>query len=179
MLTKSARIISLFLLSLVVATPSSSHAEDGLSNRSLQKMSRAGDVTASVQNFRSVCKTVKQVTGREFLWKSEISNHINPGDPRASGPTFICNQLCPSFPMAFYYSDGTIAGAVGYYGTWSVTGKARAYCSAGGTARCFISQINANARRSGRDGFVYLQTTKTKPTVCYKVAPVSRTGSAL
>ena len=28
--------------------------------------------------------TVKKVTGREFLWKSEISKHISTRDPRAA-----------------------------------------------------------------------------------------------
>ena len=180
MLTKTARICSVLVLSVITFAASSSQAQDGLSTRSLQKLSRAGDPTASIQNFGTVCKTVREVTGREFLWKSEISNHINPGDPRATGPTFICNQLCPLFPMSFYYSDGSLAGAVGYYGKWNVSGKSRAYCAAGGTPQCFINQINTTSRRGGRDGYVYLQTSrKTGATVCYKVRPLGRTGNAL
>ena len=180
MLIKAARVCSVVILSMIAVAPSLSHAQNGLSSRSLQKMSRAGDPTASAQGFGQVCKTVNQVTGREFLWKSEISQHINPGDPRATGPTFICNQICPKFPMSFYYSDGSLAGSVGYYGTWSVTGKARAYCAAGGAPQCFVSQISTNSRRSGRDGFVYLQTRSTSGnTLCYKVRPVGRTGNAL
>ena len=180
MLTKAARICSVLVLAAIAFAPVSSQAQDGLSTRSLQRMSRAGDPTAGVANLSNVCGTIRQVTGREFLWKSEISNHINPGDPRATGPTFICNQICPKFPMAFYYSDGTLAGLVGYYGTWNVTGKARAYCAAGGAPQCFINQIYTTSRRGGRDGFVYLQTRKTAGnTACYKVRPLGRTGNAL
>lgn len=178
MLTKTVRICSIIALSLFAA--GESVAQDGLSNRSLQKMSRAGDPTASIQGLSDVCGTIRQVTGREFLWKSTISDHINQGDPRASGPTFICNQICPSFPMSFFYSDGTLAGLVGYYGKWNVSGKSRGYCAAGGAPRCFISQINTNSRRSGRDGYVYLQTNKrTGNKVCYKVRPLGRTGNPL
>ena len=180
MLTKTVRFCSIIALSLAVIASGEAAAQEGLSTRSLQKMGRDGDPTASVQGLGDVCATVRQVTGREFLWKSEISHHINPGDPRATGPTFICNQICPTFPMSFYYSDGTLAGVVGYYGKWNVSGKARAYCAAGGAPQCFISQINTNARRRGRDGYVYLQTGKTRNnTVCYKVRPLSRTGNAL
>lgn len=180
MLTKAVRVCSVLVLSLFVVASNESSAQEGLSTRSVQKMSRSGDGTAGVMGLGQVCKTVRQVTGREFLWKSEISHHISPGDPRATGPTFICNQICPTFPMSFYYSDGDLAGAVGYYGRWNVSGKARAYCAAGGTRQCFISQINTNSRRRGRDGYVYLQTRKAAGnTVCYKVRPVGRTGNAL
>ena len=84
--------------------------------------------------------------------------------------------------MNFYYSDGVKAGAVGYYGTYSKTGKARAYCAAGGAPQCFISQISSKSRRSGRDGFVYVQLSGSRVaaanTVCYKVRPLGRTGNA-
>lgn len=175
---KVTRFYSIIALALIAVVPSYAHAQDGLSSRSLQKMSRAGDPTAGVLDLGDVCHTIGTVVGREFLWKSEISNHINPGDPRATGPTFICNEICPKFPMSFYYSDGTLAGQVGYYGPWNVTGKARAYCAAGGTPQCFINQISTNSRRRGRDGYVYLQTRKTGTKVCYKVRPIGRTGNA-
>ncbi len=180
-MSKKGLLAGLVLAAALFTTTSpDSMAQDGLSSRSLQKMSRAGDPTASVLDLEDVCTTIKQVTGREFLWKSQISNHITPGDARATGPTFICNQVCPTFPMSFYYSDGSLAGQVGYYGTWRVSGKARAYCAAGGTPQCYINQINTNARRRGRDGFVYLQTGKRKGnSVCYKVRPIGRTGNPL
>jgi len=143
--------------------------------RSLNKMSRRGEATVSMQSLAAVCPTVKTVTGREFLWKSEISNHISSKDPRASGPTFICNKVCPTtWPMNFYYSDGVKAGSVGYYGLYRVTKKPRAYCAVKGARKCFVSRIAANSRLAGRDGKLYL---KTSDTTCYKVNPVGRTGS--
>ena len=183
MLTAARRLLSFALMATAISTAGVAHADTGaLSPRSLQKMARNGDPTASVEAFEDRCATVKEVTGKEFLWKSQISHHITSGDPRATGPTFICNRLCPKFPMAFYYSDGTKAGEVGYYGPWNVTGKARAYCAAGGAPQCFINQIATDSRRRGRDGFVYLQTSgavKAARTVCYKVRPLSRTGDAM
>ncbi len=178
MLMNTVRMCSIVALFLAASASGEAAAQEGLSTRSIQKMSRDGDPSASVQGLGNVCGTIRQVTGREFLWKSEISNHINPSDPRATGPTFICNQVCATFPMSFYYSDGSLAGVVGYYGKWNQTGKARAYCAAGGAPQCFISSINTNARRRGRDGFVYLQTNpRTGNTVCYKVRPLGRTGN--
>jgi hypothetical protein len=143
--------------------------------RSLNKMSRRGDATVSMQSLESVCPIVKKVTGREFLWKSQISDHISNKDPRASGPTFICNKLCPkTWPMNFYYSDGVKAGAVGYYGVYRVTKKPRAYCAVKGARKCFVSRIAANSKLAGRDGKVYL---KISDTTCYQVNPLGRSGS--
>lgn len=178
---KSIHLLSSVLaLATVCGASFNVNADDGLSSRSLQKLAREGDPSAAVMSFSDSCATVRQVTGREFLWKSQISHHIPSSDPRASGPTFICNQLCPLFPMSFFYSDGTRAGQVGYYGTWSATGKARAYCAAGGAAKCSISTINSDSRKKGRDGFVYLQLNrKAGKTVCYKVRPLGRTGNPL
>ena len=181
----TARRVLLSILALGVFVSSTAWADDSsnLSARSIRKMARRGDPTASISAFSDVCSTVKEVTGNEFLWKSVISNHIPSGDARATGPTFICNEKCPPrFPMNFYYSDGVKAGAVGYYGTYSKTGKARAYCAAGGAPQCFISQISSKSRRSGRDGFVYVQLSGSSvaaaDTVCYKVTPLGRTGNA-
>ena len=181
----TARRVLLSILALGVFVSSTAWADDSsnLSARSIRKMARRGDPTASISAFSDVCRTVKSVIGNEFLWKSVISAHIPSGDARATGPTFICNKKCPpGFPMNFYYSDGRKAGAVGYYGTYSKTGKARAYCAAGGVRQCFISQISSRSRRRGRDGFVYVQLSGSRVTaantVCYKVKPVGRTGSA-
>jgi|LauGreDrversion4_2_1035121.scaffolds.fasta_scaffold15846_2 hypothetical protein len=77
--------------------------------------------------------------------------------------------------MNFYYSDGTKAGAVGYYGTFAATGKARAYCSAKGARKCSIKRISASLNAAGRNGKVYL---KTSDSVCYQVNPLGRTGNA-
>jgi hypothetical protein len=182
MLTKSTRFLSTFIFAVGVATSSAAIADDGNPNtRTLNKASRAKDPVASVMGLSDVCGTVKNVTGREFLWKSEISNHINPGDPRATGPTFICNQVCPkAWPIPFYYSDGVEAGTVGYYGRWNVTNKPRAYCAAGGAPQCFINTIARNSRSRGRNGSLYVRISgKGRTGVCYKVAPLGRTGNAL
>ena len=142
--------------------------------RSLNKMARGGDPLVSMLALGDVCPTVKTVTGPEFLWKSEISKHIPSSDKRSTGPTFICNKVCPKkWPLNVYYSDGGQAAKLGYYGTYNATGKPRAYCGAGGTAQCFISRINTASKTSGRDGFVYL---KTSDKTCYKVKPLGRTG---
>lgn len=144
------------------------------SARSLNKMSRRGDPSVSMQSLAAVCPTIKKVTGSEFLWKSEISDHISSKDPRAVGPTFICNKVCPkTWPMNFYYSDGVQAGAVGYYGVYRATGKARAYCAVQGTRKCFITRIAANSKTDGRDGKLYL---KLSDSTCYQVSPLGRTG---
>jgi hypothetical protein len=145
------------------------------SARSLNKMSRRGDPSVSMQSLAEVCPTVKKVTGREFLWKSEISDHISSKDPRAPGPTFICNKLCPkTWPMNFYYSDGVKAGSVGYYGVYRVTKRPRAYCAVGGARKCFADRIAANSKLAGRDGKLYL---KLSDSTCYQVNPLGRTGT--
>jgi len=172
---------ALVLLALTVSTACLSLDEASAESynpsvRALTKMSRRGDPAISMQSLASVCPTVKTVTGREFLWKSQISNHIPSADPRSSGPTFICNKVCPSsWPMNFYYSDGAKAGAVGYYGTYAATGKARAYCAVKGARKCSITRIAASSKAAGRDGKVYL---KTSNSVCYQVNPLGRTGRA-
>lgn len=142
--------------------------------RSLNKMARKGDPLVSMLALADVCPSVKTVTGSEFLWKSEISNHISPSDRRAAGPTFICNKVCPKkWPLNVYYSDGTRAARLGYYGTYRVTGKARAYCATKGAPACSIKTIAADSKAAGRDGFVYL---KTSDSTCYQVKPLGRTG---
>ncbi len=148
-------------------------AQEGMNARSLRKMSR-GTARAN-GGLAAVCPKVKSVTGREFLYKSEISHHISKGDARASGPTLVCNRICPKFPAPLYYSDGVEAARLGYYGRWNVTGKSRAYCAAGGAPACSNSTLSRNARARGRDGKLYLRINKT---TCYRVNPVGRTGSA-
>jgi len=175
-MTSKSALLSLALIAATLSlTGSVTSAEPyNPSVRSLNKMSRRGEPTVSIQSLAAVCPTVKQVTGNEFLWKSEISKHISTRDPRAAGPTFICNRLCPKkWPMNFYYSDGVKAGTVGYYGIYRGTGKSRAYCAAGGAPRCSIRQIATKSKRSGRDGTLYL---KLSNSVCYQVNPVGRTG---
>jgi hypothetical protein len=144
------------------------------SPRSLQKMARGADPLVSMFALGDVCPTVKNVTGREFLWKSQISNHIPSSDKRSTGPTFICGKICPtSFPLSFFYSDGSKAGEVGKYGIYNGNGQPRAYCGSGGTRTCSIKRIDANSKISGRDGFLYV---KTSNDTCYRVRPLGRTG---
>jgi hypothetical protein len=150
-------------------------AQEGLTMRSLRRMARGRTSPAqAAAALADVCPTVKNVTGNEFLYKSQISDHISKNDKRAAGPTFICNRLCPSFPASIFYSDGDLATRVGLYGRWKVTGKARAYCAAGGVPACSNSTLNRNARARGRDGFLYI---KINSSTCYRVKPLGRTGS--
>lgn len=142
--------------------------------RSLNKMARTGDPLVSMLALADVCPSVKSVTGSEFLWKSQISHHIPSSDRRASGPTFICNKVCPStWPLNVYYSDGTRAARLGYYGTYAATGKPRAYCGTKGAPVCSVRKITSDSNTAGRDGFVYL---KTSSDTCYRVKPLGRTG---
>lgn len=170
---------SSLILALVVTWSSlgalvASGAPSNPSVRSLNKMARKGDPLVSMLALADVCPTVKTVTGSEFLWKSEISNHISPTDRRATGPTFICNKVCPKkWPLNVYYSDGIRAARLGYFGTYRVTGKARAYCATKGAPACSIKTISTDSKGAGRDGYVYL---KTSDDTCYQVKPLGRTG---
>ncbi len=140
-----------------------------------------GQSLPTSRTFRRMCSTVKTEVGKAFLYKTQISDHINRFDPRAAGPTLICNRECPPFPATLLYSDGAVAARLGYYGVWNVTRRPRAYCAAGGAPRCTNREIAIGARARGinaktRDGFVYLRMSGG---VCYRINPlVSRTGEA-
>jgi hypothetical protein len=166
------------LIALVLSTLTSEALAADAGARATRKLARHTTAAASGA-FENVCATVKNVTGNEFLYKSEISHHISGGDKRASGPTLICNRVCPPrFPVNLYYSNGALAARLGYYGTWRVTGKARAYCAAGGAPSCSNSTLIRNARKL--DGNLYLQTSRAtsgSETVCYRVKPMGRTGN--
>lgn len=157
-------------LSILPASAQSSNP----SIRSLNNMSRKGSPTVSMMSLGAVCPTIKTVKGNDFLWKSEISNHIGSQDPRASGPTLVCGRICASrFPVSFFYSDGVEAGKLGYYGTYNGNGQPRAYCSVGGAPKCSILDISKKSTQAGRDGYLYLRLSRT---TCYKVRPLGRTG---
>lgn len=158
--------LSMVMSSVAAATLVFSSAEAAPSRR------------ATTSTFTKLCPTVRTEVGNAFLYKIEISNHINRGDPRASGPTLICNRECPSsFPASLYYSDGTLAAKLGYYGVWNVTRRPRAYCAAGGAPKCSNRDIQNGARARGRDGNVYLSMGRSR--VCYRINPrVARTGVA-
>jgi hypothetical protein len=166
---KGRSLVAVAVMAIALVAVDAS-AQEGLSARSLRKMSR-GTARAG-GGFAAVCPRVKAVTN-EFLYKSTISRHISPGDVRASGPTLICNRACPRFPASVLYSDGSQAARLGYYGRWNVTGKARAYCGAGGVPACSNSALARNARARGRDGKLYVKDGST----CYRVNPVGRTGT--
>jgi hypothetical protein len=130
--------------------------------------------------FRKLCPTIKKKIGKAFLYKIEISDHINTSDPRASGPTLVCNRECPKFPAPLLYSDGTEAARLGYYGTWNVTGRPRAYCAAGGQPACSNRVIQSGSRSRGlrgrkRNGYIYLRMGRSG--ICYRINPrLVRTG---
>lgn len=169
---------ALVALVLVVSTLD---ASAGSNARSARKAARSKKAAKSAQAFSKVCSTVRNVSGREFLYKSEISHHISPGDVRSAGPTLICNRVCPqSWPAQLFSKSGTTLGKLGVYGRWNVTGKLRAYCGAGGAPACSNSTITRKVRARGEDGWVYLQTSRArtgKKTVCYRVRPTGRTGN--
>lgn len=123
--------------------------------------------------FSDVCKSTKPLT--DALMKNAYPGHISLSDPRASGFAFVCGKGCPrSFPTNAYYSDGTFAFKLGKYGNWNGNGKPRAYCGAGGAPRCSAKSITNNAKKSGRDGFVYIDFGSK---ACRKARPGVRNGS--
>lgn len=150
----------------------------GLNPRSLRKLERAkknkkGD--AGAKAFEDVCKTVSPIRA---LIKNAYPGHIQKTDPRASGFALVCNRSdCPnSFPAQAYYSDGTPAFKLGYYGTWEGNGKPRAYCGAGGAGRCVVSKVVSDSKKSGRDGKGYIVFNK-KTKSCRSFIPGKRNGS--
>lgn len=148
---------------------------DGISNRSLRKMARAKNPASNkpASGLASVCKSVVALRGA--LLKNAWPGHINQSDARAAGFAFVCGADCPSsFPVSAYYSDGSLAFKLGYYGRWEGNGKPRAYCSAGGTAYCSASAVTRNARANKRDGKVYLDFGRGK---CRSAVAGQRTGS--
>ena len=123
----------------------------------------------------AVCRTVSPISLGEMLVKSEISDHIHGGDPRATGYTVVCARLCPAGRnnVPFYYSDGAQAGSVGYYGTFSGNGRPRLYGAAGGAPQHFVSQIAPEAARRG-NGKLYLDMGNGS---CKEFNPTGRNGS--
>lgn len=125
--------------------------------------------------LEAVCRTVSPIALGEMLVKSEISDHIHGGDPRATGYTVVCARLCPAGRnnVPFFYADGTQAGSVGYYGTFSGNGRPRLYGAAGGAPQHFVSQIAPEAARRG-NGKLYLDMGNGS---CKEFNPTGRNGS--
>ena len=124
----------------------------------------------------SVCTSTSAISPGQLLVKSEISNHIHGGDPRATGYTVVCAAQCPSARnyVPFYYSDGAEAGAVGYYGNFSGNGRPRLYGAAADAPQHFVSEIAPRASQNGRNGKLYLSMGNG---ACKEFNPVGRNGS--
>lgn len=120
-----------------------------------------------------VCGNVQPL--KKALLKNAWPGHINRSDPRAPGFAFVCGPDCPKkFPVSAYYSDGTAAFKLGYYGRWEGNGRPRAYCGAGGVGTCSASGVAKASRQKGRDGKVYLDFGNKS---CRSATPGQRNGS--
>lgn len=143
------------------------------------RMPGGGGTTPSSLN--SVCADRSPIASGEMLVKSEASDHIHNGDPRTTGYTVVCAQLCPrnqSYAQ-FFYSDGSFAGAVARYGTFRGNGKPRLYGAVGQAPQHFASEIAQKAATIG-NGKLYLQisgATEGAETACKEFNPVGRNGS--
>lgn len=141
----------------VLAQESSLETIEGISKRTINKAKRKRKkkTPASGVDLAQVCKKVQPFRGA--LLKSAWPGHIQRNDPRASGFALVCAQTCPKkFPVNAYYSDGEPAFRIGYYGRWEGNGKPRGYCAVGGAARCIVSVVQRDSKKSGRDGKVYV-----------------------
>ncbi len=140
-----------------------------------------GNGGAVPSSLNSVCASRSAVASGEMLIKSEASTHIHNGDPRTTGYTVVCARVCPrnqSYAQ-FFYSDGTLAGAVAKYGTFRGNGKPRLYGAVGQAPQHFASEIAQKAATIG-NGKLYLQVsgaTQGSGTVCKEFNPVGRNGS--
>ena len=131
-------------------------------------------------SLRRVCASTSSISIGEMLIKSEISNHIHNGDPRATGYTVVCARLCPrnlSY-TSFFYANGEFAGAVGMYGRFAGNGQPRLYGAAGSAPQHSAAEISAKAVRIG-NGKLYMQIsadTEGAGTVCKEFSPIGRNG---
>lgn len=142
---------------------------EGTSQRDLRKIARKGGGSG----LSAVCKNTKPIGA---LLKNASPGHISSGDPRAPGFALICNRSdCPrGFPAKAYYSDGSLAFSLGYYGRWEGNGQPRAYCGTGGAAVCSVSAVSSAARAKGRNGKVYIDFGGKS---CRQATPGIRQGS--
>lgn len=140
--------------------------------------------TPVLTGLSKVCAKVSKVVNGELLVKSEASTHINPNDCRTTGYTLVCGSKCPSSInahgiTALYFSDGTRAAQLGYYGTFAQNGKPRAYGCSNGAPQHYAAKIAVEAKEKGRNGKLYLRmaSDKTGPnTLCKEVNAEGRTG---
>ncbi len=137
--------------------------------------------TVPVGGLADVCASYTAIGAGQMLIKSEISKHINPGDARATGYTFICGSQCTAKlnKSDFFYANGAYAGSVGYYGRFSGNNKPRLYGAAGGAPQHFASTIARTARTIG-NGKLYMQVSSASTgsaTSCKEFNPTGRNGS--
>lgn len=155
-------------------------AAEGLSKRSIRKLEaaskrRKNKKPAATAPLETYCTNISDL--KKALLKNAYPGHINRSDPRAKGFAFVCGPDCPrKFPVNAYYSDGTQAFRLGYYGVWSGNGRPRAYCAAGGVSSCSAKTVTSNSKKSGRDGKVYLVFDAKKKS-CRSAVPGNRNGS--
>lgn len=111
----------------------------------------------------AVCESYSAISMGQMLIKSEISNHIPGVDPRATGYTFICGSQCTRnlSKTDFFYSNGSYAGSVAMYGTYSKNGKPRLYGAVGQAPQHFASDIAAKALTIG-NGKLYMQMSAAR-----------------
>lgn len=169
----------LTVLAIVLGFTAQAYAElpTGMSERSARKISRAkkGPKNPAVKPLNTYCKSTTPLS--KALLKNAYPGHINASDPRAPGFAFVCGPDCPSgFPVSAYYSDGTPAFKLGYYGRWEGNNRPRAYCGAGGVAMCNVKTVSSGARQKGRDGKIYL-VFNSKSKSCRSASPGQRNGS--
>jgi hypothetical protein len=126
-------------------------------------------------SLSEVCSSISAILPGEMLVKSEISKHIHSIDPRATGYTLVCGSQCPSGMdyVPFYFSDGQLAGAVGYFGIFSGNGKPRLYGAAADAPQHSARQIAQQAAQIG-DGKLYLSMGNG---TCKQFNPIGRNGS--
>jgi hypothetical protein len=178
-LSEETLVIKIFATVLILPAlvlSFSAQAEDpqfphGFSARSIRALARKGVVEA--RSLSSVCKSVAPIRA---LLKNAYPGHISLSDSRASGFALVCSRSdCPrKFPAKAYFSDGTLAFSLGYYGRWEGNGQPRAYCGTGGAGKCFVKAVSNNARSGKRDGNVYIDFGNGS---CRRAAPGKRNGS--
>ena len=142
---------------------------EGSSQRDLRKIARK----SRASGLSKVCSSTKPIGA---LLKNASPGHISSGDPRAPGFALVCSRSdCPrGFPAKAYYSDGTLAFSLGYYGRWEGNGQPRAYCGTGGAGVCSSRSVSSNARAKGRNGKVYIDFGGKS---CRSATPGIRNGS--
>jgi hypothetical protein len=171
----SALVLSCFAFSLLPTVASAGEVK--ISPRIERLIARAEAKAAKkgrTSTLAAQCPTVKQA---RLLVKSEASNHISSGDARATGYTLVCAADCPAgFPATFLYCDGSEAGKLGYYGTFSGNGRPRAYGAAGGAKQHFVSQIARTSKKKGCGNILYLKMRSGANGWCSPFYSVGRSG---